>query len=446
MRPIRAPWAILGALASVFILLTLPAKPTLALPSYARQTGAACNQCHIGSFGPQLTEYGRQFKLNGFVWGDKISPISAMALGSFSHTAKDQSPAPDRFHQNDNAALDQLSLFYGGRIYDNVGAFVQGTYDGVGETLGLDNADIRYADQGSLWGEDLVYGLSLNNNPTVEDIWNSTPAWGYPFAGSPLAPTPAAAALIDGGLAQQVVGASTYALWNELLYVDLGGYAELPEETQSGLGVDPTGEQQIDGVAPYWRLALQQQLGDHYFSLGTYGLFANIDPGRVSSAGSDQYTDVAFDTSYQFIPSSDHIITADATYIHEFQNLDASKRLGNATHGSDQLNVFRINTSYTYADTVTGRVGFFDTWGSKDMGVYGGDSVTGSPDSDGFVFELDYTPFGKEDSWSQPYFNIRFGLQYVLYDKFNGSQSNYDGAGTNASDNNTLYFFTWFVF
>jgi hypothetical protein len=38
---------------------------------------------------------------------------------------------------------------------------------------------------------------------------------------------------------------------------------------------------------------------------------------------------------------------------------------------------------------------------------------------------------------------VRVGLQYTIYDKFDGASSNYDGTGRNASDNNTLYLFLW---
>lgn len=34
-----------------------------AVPDFAQQTGQACSTCHIGSFGPQLTPFGREFKL-----------------------------------------------------------------------------------------------------------------------------------------------------------------------------------------------------------------------------------------------------------------------------------------------------------------------------------------------------------------------------------------------
>src|SRR5208283_3830906 len=64
----------------------------------------------------------------------------------------------------------------------------------------------------------LVYGVSINNNPTVQDLWNSTPAWRFPYASSAVAPTPTASPLIDGVLAQKVVGATAYAMWDDVVY------------------------------------------------------------------------------------------------------------------------------------------------------------------------------------------------------------------------------------
>jgi len=61
----------------------------------------------------------------------------------------------------------------------------------------------------------------------------------------------------------------------------------------------------------------------------------------------------------------------------------------------------------------------------------------------GTVFQADYTPFGKEDSWPRPFANLRVGLQYTVYTRYDGATTNYDGTGRNASDNNTLYLFVW---
>jgi hypothetical protein len=45
-----------------------------------------------------------------------------------------------------------------------------------------------------------------------------------------------------------------------------------------------------------------------------------------------------------------------------------------------------------------------------------------------------------------PWLNTKLAVQYVWYNKFNGSKNNYDDAGRNASDNNTLYVLAWLVF
>ena len=37
----------------------------------------------------------------------------------------------------------------------------------------------------------------------------------------------------------------------------------------------------------------------------------------------------------------------------------------------------------------------------------------------------------------------RVGVEYTMFNKFNGQSSNYDGFGRNASDNNTLFLYVW---
>ena len=101
--------------------------------------------------------------------------------------------------------MTQVSFFYAGQLFSKVGTFTQGTYDGVSRQWAWDNVDLRFADATTLGGRDFVYGVTLNNNPTVQDLWNTTPAWGYPYASSGLAPTPAAATLVQGAFSQQVV-------------------------------------------------------------------------------------------------------------------------------------------------------------------------------------------------------------------------------------------------
>lgn len=153
-----------------------------AIPAFAMQTGVPCVSCHIGGFGPQLTPFGRQFKLDGYTMRAGTgftAPVSAMAIASYLHTATGQPPAPG-FSANDNVALDQASLFLAGRVSDNFGGFSQWTYDGIGRAYAWDNLDLRAVSHQTIAGSDVLLGLSLNNSPGVQDSWNTLAAWSYP--------------------------------------------------------------------------------------------------------------------------------------------------------------------------------------------------------------------------------------------------------------------------
>jgi hypothetical protein len=439
-----------------FLVLGLWLMPqvTEAVPSFARQTGQACTSCHVQAFGPNLTPYGREFKLNGYTAGGPLTfpPFSAMIQGSFTHTNGDQEPPPEGFGSNNNLTLDEAALFYAGRILPKLGAFIELTYEGGTEDkLLLDNSDIRLANQAMFGGQELVYGISANNAPTVQDLWNTTPAWGFPFVSSPLAPTPAAAALIDSTLDGQVGGATAYLMWNRLVYLEAGGYASFSRDVQRSLGTFEEEQNKINGGAPYWRVVLQRQLQNHYFALGHFGFQANVFPEREESAGTDKYTDLGADATYQLFSSNNrHIFEFKATYIHEDQDLPASQALGLSANASNTLQTVRFNGAYTFAQTVGVALGYFNIWGSRDTGLYAPEEISGSasdrPDSEGFIAELDYIPFGKVNSLLAPWLNLRFALQYVGYTHFNGGDTNYDGFGRDASDNNTLYLNGWLIF
>src|ERR1700676_4114470 len=131
----RVATAITAHLVALIVVL-LSSTPAHALPSFARQTGMPCSQCHTVAYGPQLTAYGRQFKLNGYVWGDTkqvIPPLGMMIQGGFTHPSKDQidQPAP-HFAVNDNLSVDQVSAFYGGRLTLQVGGLFHVGYNGAG--------------------------------------------------------------------------------------------------------------------------------------------------------------------------------------------------------------------------------------------------------------------------------------------------------------------------
>ena len=224
MNALKLRWVILRA---GFALLAIGlAQQAQAVPSFARQTGLSCNVCH--STPPELTSFGRLFKLNGYTLTgikqiqagesgknlsiDQLPPLSAMIQIADTQTSKAQPGT-----QNGNVQFpQQLSLFYAGAISQNMGAFAQLTYTQTDDHFTMDNADIRYADHTQLWGSDTIYGVTINNAPTVEDVWNTTSAWGFPWMSSGVAPTPAASTLLGGGLtgSGSVAGAGVYTFWD----------------------------------------------------------------------------------------------------------------------------------------------------------------------------------------------------------------------------------------
>ena len=83
-----------AALLILISILLLNSRSAEAVPSFARQTGLACSKCHTQFFGPNLTPFGRDFKLGGYTMGGgkgtnaKLPALSGMIMGSFTNTQK----------------------------------------------------------------------------------------------------------------------------------------------------------------------------------------------------------------------------------------------------------------------------------------------------------------------------------------------------------------------
>jgi hypothetical protein len=307
-------------------------RPAAAVPAFAQQTGRNCAACHVGGFGPQLTPFGREFKIGGYTLRlQKSIPVSAMAVASYVHTKRAQEEPPtEDSKRNNNISFDQGSVFLAGGIGSHVGGFAQFTYSGADEAWSWDNLDLRAVNTGKIGGKDLVYGLSLNNNPTIDDPWNTLAGWGYPYTGSDFAPSPDISPLADGALAQEVLGLTGYAWIDSKFYLEAGGYSTPSHGTLHFLGADPDNPGKIHGLAPYGRAAFQTNFGGGTFEVGAFALKAALFPGRDRSSGtSDRYTDVGVDTSW-IKPLKSDTLTFNARYTHEKQSLDATCLLGMA--------------------------------------------------------------------------------------------------------------------
>ena len=441
--------------AAVVVLGSVVSSQALAITSFTRQTGLPCSSCHV--IPPELTPFGRSFKLNGYTLTgmpqikakpsheqvglsvNRFLPVAAAIPISFTSTNE---PIPGA--QNGSVSIPQeIGLYFSGAVSSHVGSFTQITYDPRADHVSLDMLDWRYAKRTKLAGKDLVYGVDFNTAPTIEDLWNDTPQWGFPWYGSDAAPGPMAATLIDNTLANDLGGVGLYAMWNDHLYGDFTVFRT------AHLGAD----QPIDGAgypfnirgsAPYWRVAWQQPMGNNYLEVGTYGMHVSSTPGAVIGP-EDHYTDVAVDSQYErILPKlANNVITVHTTYIHESSDLTATYAFGGAAFAHHDLNTYRLDGTYHWGNKYGATVGYFNTWGTRDPLLYtlnSADPVDGSangdPKSDGYILQFAWWPVQ----------NIDLAIQYTGYMNFNGRGTNYDGTGRNAADNNTVYSRVWFIF
>jgi hypothetical protein len=377
-----------------FMLFSINAH---AVPSYARQTGMACAACH--TVYPELTAFGRSFKMNGYTLtgikevkststpeasGLKLSgipPMSAMLQTQFatSKNGGDVYSLPAEF-----------SLFFAGNISPKMGSFIQMTME-QGGNFELDNTDIRYATHSG----GTTIGVTVNNSPTVQDLWNSTPAWGFPFTGG----VDVAAPVIADALAQNVMGIGAYVdtaggLYGEVSLYNPTGNFDSPSGFISGTAT-------IKTMAPYARLAWEKTFnsGDSLM-IGAYGMQASVYDTAGAPGVLDKYTDAAVDTQWQHKMGSNSV-SVHVTYITEDQNLVLSPG------GTGTLNALRVDGIYHWGYHATASLGY-----ASNSGVDTGSSTT---------IQYSYLP------WQ----NTKFTAQYAI--------------DNNDSNNNTTLLQAWLM-
>ena len=454
----RVPSGALAVLPLLLMGFALAPSEALAVPSFARQTGQPCAACHTAF--PELTPFGRRFKLNGYTLegGDsKLPPVAAVVQTTFTEYARKLDaptgtyapPSPNGgFGDNNMSDLaQQVSLFYAGKIYGNLGAFIQTTYaNDNSRAFGLDNTDIRYAGNGVIGNLDFVYGVTVNDIPTVQDVWNTTPVWRFPFINSNFALSPVASTMLESFGPGQTAGAGGYIFAHDLVYAELSGYGSLTPRAQTTLG-DCCGAT-ISGVAPYWRVAVEPNWGDNSLMVGTFGMYANMLPGGMTGFGTDGITDIGVDSQYQWIGDI-HAITARASYIYENQQLNGSFASGLAANPNNDLRSLNVSASYIYDHTISLTGSYFQLTGSPDALIYS-NNFGFSPNSQGWTADIAYLPFSHGAPGPWPWFNMRIGLSYTWWQRFDGGTSDIDpvqcpGCRT-AKDNNTLLLYAWSAF
>ena len=377
--------ALLGALTLFGVSLNAHA-----VPSYARQTGLACASCH--TIFPELTPFGRSFKLNGYtltglkdIQAQPTSSASGVKIGSVAPMAAMlQVNATNENNSNTYNMPGEFSLFFAGEISPKMGSFLQMTME-QGGNFEMDNADIRYATHKG----DTVYGVTVNNSPTVQDLWNSTPVWGYPFTGGAGLTQP----LVADGLGQNVMGIGAYAQLPNGLYAELSVYQPTQDmaDPQGGLAGDTA---RIKETAPYARLAWEKGYENgNTLMVGLYGLQANVyDNAAVPTAGTDKYTDMALDSQYELHLKGGNLLTLHGAYISENRDFTMSAPTGT-------LNSIRLDGVYH--------------WGSRSEAMLAYANNTGAVDEEAITAQYSYLP------WQ----NTKLTAQYVHYQKGGGSDT-----------------------
>ncbi len=470
----------------------LAAGNAYALPAFARQTGQNCASCHAGGQFPELTPYGRIFKMTGYTIGERMVPLSVMGVLSYAKvrdTTKTDDPTVD-FQKNNSLMFATGSAFLAGKVTNNIGAFVQVTYNnynsqsvGPNGELGrfqghtqADNMDIRYADRFIDANRDLIVGLSVNNNPSVSDPWNSAAAW---MQYTPNA-SPTSHQFVDGsfpgfGSGGNIAGATAYAYLNKSVYAELGLYGTANRAMSfMSAGIADVNRTKLGGTNPYWRLAYTREWGPHNIMLGTSGMVAHVfDAGSDTSDLNNRgrFKNFGLDSQYQYLLDP-HAVTAQAAFMRQVTNysqntlnnfvptyFQADGTLVGPANPSDTTNTFRAKLSYVYQAKYGGSVAFFNVRGTSNPlnqnsgfdAAVGGLVTTNDPNGTGITStrvngNLSGNPatrgFNYEGFWT-PVQYVRVGVQYTAYNKFNGASDNYDGFGRNAKDNNTLRFYIW---
>ncbi|MDE2259658.1 MAG: hypothetical protein KGK17_04955, partial [Betaproteobacteria bacterium] len=336
--------------------------------------------------------------------------------------------------------LQVVSIFGGGHITDNTGAFIQWTgnkYGGPSDAnrytaaSGIDNTEFRYADRILTGDSDLLYGAYINNRVTMSDVWNSQENWtsdwiGYfngGFNGSTgLAPS---TFLQSGSSQHSVAGVGAYLFKDKTWYGELGVYKSVTHGPLSIItaGNGPGASTLID-TSPYIRLAYNKEWGPHSFQVGAHGMVAYAHNNDILtntysdwSGSVNTYRDAGLDAQYQYVLEP-HYFAAHFRYTHESMN-------NNATIGAnptDTLNETWADATYIYQAKYGAMLFYHGATGSNDAVLYSS-SPTGSPNWQSWMPSLFWAPVQ----------NVRIGYMYTFYTQLGGTSGNSLTAGTSTS-------------
>jgi hypothetical protein len=420
---------------AVATLLLFASTSAQAIPAYARQTGNACADCHAGAYGPALTPYGMRFKLNGYTDTDgngfKI-PVAAQLTGTRSVPA--QGP--------NTTQLTEADIYVAGRVTDNIGGYVKIETDNNGHdqfSTKLSDVDLRFVVKDlNLGSKEATFGMSVNNNPGFQDVVDDLPG------ATQLGPPGVTGTLLNpsspDALADRVIGATVYGVYDSDWYGELGSYNALPLATQGDLGYAQSGDPGKLSNTGYARFAYMKDLKKQFFSAGVVALTTKRQLPRTGPT--DDLTDLGYDVTYQYIGNRENIVQTsfvDIVELRHYGGLPPSPFPGVVaqTQGAVHDKVFTF--TYTFLQTYGLTFSHLMDTGTRDIVRY---EPYGVPDTTSNLISLTWAPFGKDDSFTT-IANLKLAATWFHFSRFNGASMNIFGVGpglpvTNARDLNAF--------
>ena len=480
LKNINSVWFDMIKLRWILLIWIFYSYPSWSLPTFSQQAQMACSACHL-NFG-ELTPVGRKFKLMGYARGNRVNPLSVngtVSLTKISNTDSSIDPSVS-LPKNGKVLPEELNVFMAGKLTEQIGGNVKITVNAinttplfstsgvqtgtrVGKDVFLDNSEIRFAQSAQMNSVPLVWGLTLNNAPSTQDLWSTTPGHGFPYRTSSLlnawglgqfGPT----AMMDNGMNSQVLGVGMFAMLNDVWYGEFTSYHG-SKTTIPALEVATANNAVSTSNNPYWRLAWNPVEGPHSWMIGTFGMVSRLSRDRlVTGSSSGKYTDIGLDAQYQFITPS-HSWSAQVSLIQE--KVDWSARAVGTNHDAQTttLNNLKAKLTYDFARTYGATWFGFSSNGSTDSLYWAynsNPSVTtgacnqnssllaycssnGMPNTAGQGFEFYYSPIPQ----------LRINLQQTYYRSFLGGRTfidNTSGNSRSASDNNLTYLYATYSY
>lgn len=408
--------------------LLLASTTAQAIPAFARQTGAACADCHAGAYGagangPNLTPYGMRFKLNGYTdtdgQGFKI-PVSGQLTET--HTAPARGPS--------STDLTEADLYLAGRISDQVGGYAKIEADHVGHdtyNTKLSNVDLRFvAKELKLNGKDFTLGVSVNNNPGFDDPIAVLPA--ATSLGPPDGQGPTGTLLnlsSANAPADRLIGASVYGLYDSDWYGEIGTYRSLPTSEQDHLGYNIAGDPGRLSDTGYFRFAYMKDLKRQFFSAGLVGLTTRRQLPRTGPT--DNLTDLGYDLSYQFLGNRENIVQVSYVNILEKRKYGSTPVSpivpGLTALSRGALHDETLSVTYTFKQTYGVQLAHLESNGTRDAVRF---APLGNPDTTANLLSIFWAPFGKDDSFTS-IANMKIAATWFRFTRFNGATNNIFG-------------------